>query len=220
MPNWPVMTILLIAAGTFILLNLLRSREESRRQRPPVRGGARSESEDPQGRRQPPLTDLDRFLQEVHRRRTAEGAEADVEPPPRRPDPERVSPRRSVPEPAARVSLPPSRRSPRSGERASTRRSGAPTAREEVIPLAVAVEETTARSRAQSGPEPSATAFPGSPPPLPSVKAVQSVAGPASRGMQDKSYLAFLSSRQSLRNAVILREIFDPPLCKRGAKPH
>jgi hypothetical protein len=220
MPGWPVMTILLIAAGTFILLNLLRSREETRRPRPPVRGGARSESEDPQERRQPPLTDLDRFLQEVHRRRTAEEADAKAEPPPRRTDPEQVSPRRSMPEPVARVSLPPTRRSPRSGDRPTSRRSGAPTAREEVIPLAVAVEETTARSRAQSGPEPSATAFPSSPPPIPTVRAVQSVAAPGAKGRQDKSFLAFLSSRQSLRNAVILREIFDPPLCKRAAKPH
>jgi hypothetical protein len=219
MPGWPAMTILLIAAGTFILLNLLRSREETRRQRPPVRGGAPSESEDPQGRRQPPLTDLDRFLQEVHRRRAAEGEEANAEPAPRQPDLERVRPRRSAPDTAARVPLPPSRRLPRSGERASSRRSGAPGAQEEVIPLAIAVEETTARSRAQSGPESSATAFPSSPPPLPSVKAVQSVAAPGSRGRQDKSFLAFLSSRQSLRNAVILREIFDPPLCKRAAKP-
>jgi hypothetical protein len=220
MPPWPIWTILLIAAGTFILLNLLRSRDEIRRQRPPMRGGSPSDTDESQSRKQAPVTDLDRFLQEVHRRRSTEGAEIAAEPPARRSIPERVSTRSATPDPAARAALPPSRRSPRSGDRIPSRRSGTSEAQVEAIPLAIAVEEPTGRSRAQSGPEPSATVFPGSPPPLPSVKAVQSVAAVGSKGKQDKSFLALLSTRQSLRNAVILREIFDPPLCKRTSRPH
>jgi hypothetical protein len=220
MPPWPIWTILLIAAGTFILLNLLRSREETRRQRPPVRGASPSDADDSQSRKQAPVTDLDRFLQEVHRRRTSEGAEIVAVTPARRPTPERGSTRSSAQDPATRAALPPSRRSLRSGERIPSRRSGASEAQAEAIPLAIAVEEPTSRSRVPPVLEPTGTAFPGSPPPPAAVKAVQSVAAPGSRKRQDSSFLAYLSSRQSLRNVVILREIFDPPLCKRASKPH
>jgi hypothetical protein len=220
MPQWTIWTILLIAAGTFILLNLLRSREETRGQRTPMRRGAQNDADESRGKRQPPLTDLDRFLQEVHRRRTAEGPEAETETPVRRPEPEQSGRRASSPAPVARAALPPSRRSRPAGERSSSRRSGTSQTQEEVIPLAIAVEEPAGRSRGQSGPEPSSTVFPGSPPPLPSVKAVQSVAAPGSKKRQDNSFLALLSSRQSLRNAIIVREILDPPICKRHAQPH
>jgi hypothetical protein len=198
MPGWPVMTILLIAAGTFILLNLLRNREETRRQRPPMRDGIRNEADDPRPRREPPLTDLDRFLQEVHRRRTSESAEAKPEPPRR-------------PVPAPRVAPSASRRSSRAGERATSRSS----AREEVIPLAIAVDTPADRPRNQGVPEPGVIAFPGSPVAPPTVTTIQRVGATGVKKRQDTSFLRFLSSRSSLRDAVILREIFDPPLCKR-----
>jgi hypothetical protein len=221
MPGWPVMTILLIAAGTFVLLNLLRNREEIRRQRPPVRGDAREEGDDPQTRRQPPLTDLDRFLQEVHRRRqTGEAPEAMVELPQRPSESERVRPRPPVAEPVGRVARVPGRRSPRTGEKPSSRGSGASARQQEVIPLAIAVQEPASRSQVQFGTETSATVFLSSPPPVAAVRAVQSVEAPGAKARPNKSFLALLSSRQALRDVMILREIFDPPLCKRGVKPH
>jgi hypothetical protein len=212
MPQWGIWTILLIAAGTFILLNLLRSREELRRQRPLSRGGSSRDAEGSEARKQPPLTDLDRFLQEVHRRRNADETESAPKPAVRQPASGRTGNRSSAPQPA----VPVGRRSPRAGERTPSRRPSASRAQEEVIPLAIAVEEPAGRGKVRSVPEPAAAAFPSSPPPPPAVllsakPAVVSVSGK----QQDRTFLAFLSSRQSLRDAVILREIFDPPLCKR-----
>jgi hypothetical protein len=160
-------------------------------------------------------------LQEVHRRRqSGEAPEAKAEPPQRFSESERASPRRAAPEPVARVARVPSRRSPRSGEKPSSRGTVASPLQEDVIPLVIAVEEPASRSQVQFGTDPSATAFPSSPPPLAAVRAVQSVEAPGSKARQNKSFLALLSSRQALRDVMILREIFDPPLCKRRAKPH
>jgi hypothetical protein len=210
---WPIWAILLVAAGAFILLNLLRNKEEMRRRHPPVQGRARGTEDNPDGTRQAPVTDLDRFLQEVHRRRrVAEGEESGAQPV-RRPVESPASPRRSTPAPVPRAYPGPSRRAPRSGERPTARRpSAAPV---EVIPLAIPVEDPASRSWARSGPEPSATVFPASPQPLPAVRAVQSVEASRSPARKGNSFLALLNSRQALRNAIVLREILDPPLCKR-----
>src|ERR1700736_2238034 len=102
--NLTIWAILLTAAGVFILLNLLRTKEESRRRGPP-QGGAPVAEDNPQARREPPMTDLDRFLQEVHRRRVAaEGEE------PREDRPVR---------PVERVTIPPRRPTPTSTSRPS-----------------------------------------------------------------------------------------------------
>jgi hypothetical protein len=202
--GWPL-AILLTAAGAFILLNLLRSKEEARRRRP-VQGSAREQDDNPERKRQAPVTDLDRFLQEVHRRRRqAEGEEATPQP--------RVEPVIVVRPPARpdRVGPIPGRRPARSRERQPARRSDA--AAFEAIPVAIAVEEP--RSAARSGPEPSATVFPASPPALPAVRAVQSVEASRSGARRGKSFFALLNSRQALRDAIVLREILGPPLCKR-----
>src|SRR5439155_20799500 len=141
-----------------ILLSLLRNQEETCRRRP-AQGGVRGAEDNPDSKRRPPLTDLDRFLQEVHRRRmAAEGEETTEETSPR-PVAPLIIPRRSGPASASRVPPGPGRRMARSGERQPSRRSAAAPIEVEAIPVAIPVEDTAAQSSARSGPEPSSTVF-------------------------------------------------------------
>jgi len=208
---WQIWIILLIAAGTFILLNLLRSREEARRQPPRARNSARRASDESEGGRQEPITDLDRFLREVHSRRSAAGAE----PPAARPAPER--PRKSSPLPTGRVAPPPKRRSGRPEERSTTRRSNVSETPLEAIPVAIAVEVPVRAEPQPSTPNPYVVGFPGASPMPPAPSTAGPIAASMSRPGQG-AFVGLLSSRQSLRDVMILREIFDPPLCKRRPK--
>jgi hypothetical protein len=210
--EWHFWLVPLIAVAVWILGSLLRSGAEERQrmlQRQNPGGG-------PDGGRQPqrPNTDLDRFLQEVHRRRQAsERRDVQEEPPP---VPERADSR-----PKPRPVPPPVRQPPPPPRRPAVRPASPPPAVRR--PQTRTVEDPTPVVQ---------VVVPASPTPvdqLPAVVPVLSEVGIAPGRQARKartatyrdpvgpppSLAALLSSPEGLRNAFILREILDAPLCKR-----
>jgi hypothetical protein len=203
----------LTALGVFIILNLLRNKEEARRRRPPLRESRPEDADEPSGRRQEPVTDFDRYLQDFQRRRraTERGEQRPrLQPPVRRDQTAQSRPRR-----ANTASSRPS--APRASVDAPlARQSTARPLQTDVIPYALPVNEPTSLLPAALAPIPvtPATAFPV----IPTAPPVARGAGTTSMlrpGVAQGSFKALLQSRQNLRSAIILREILDPPLSKR-----
>jgi hypothetical protein len=219
--NWFFWLLPVIALGIWILSNLLTNREEEKRPARPVRRpAAGDESGRPQ---QPVLTDLDRFLQEVNRRRQAAEARAAnpaqarppvpapvpiAERPARVPRPEPAPPRvRPVP-----TSQPARRSTPRPSppvRRSSTR---------DEPPLALPVEVVVARA-SDRVPERAAIIFPAAAPaPVAPPNSPEEAPPPVRRSQSSGSLRELLTSRDSVRTAIVLREIFDPPLAARTGR--
>jgi hypothetical protein len=181
--QWLIPVILIII---WVVNSFLRGNEEERnknRQRPTPRGD-RPPSE-PTARRS--TSDIDRFLEEVNRRRR-QAAE-------RRPTPE---PPRQRP-PSRPPSAPPPRRQPTSRpvERI-------PTA--EVIPVVEAVATAVAARPPALTAQPAATA-------QPTPGAVNASVPVVPAPMQQ--LMGLLASPENLRTAILLREVLGPPRCRR-----
>jgi hypothetical protein len=209
--NWAVWLILLIPVAVSILSLLFKSKEEPKRDgrlRPPPT--ARPGGPTRPGRR--PVSDIDQFLEEINRRRR-EAAErrrpteptAAPTPPPivERPAPPPPIPQR---EPLRPVPVPPPRL-PRRPERER--------------PLPTRIRERPLQ------PEPVLVAEPVPPPPPPAPPAPPAPAVPAVLGTYVVTrppspaltqLVTMLRSPQSLRTAILLREIFDPPVSRRAGQ--
>jgi hypothetical protein len=210
--HWEVLIVPLIALGVWILGTLFRPEEDERakqRRRGPLEGGARL----PPRR---PVTDLDRFLEEARRRRETAERGRSASPP-----------AETAPEPQQRVARPPllqdrpSREPPRRPRPAPSTPSRRPAAE---VPVALPV----ARPVTIPVPEPSiptAVVVPiAEPIPPPADAAEVSPAGVHPDAPHKRSPVltpvlaqvaALLRSPQSAGAALVLREIFDQPLCRR-----
>jgi hypothetical protein len=225
--HWEVLIVPLIALGVWILGTLFRNEEDERarqRRRGNLEGGVRV----PPRR---PVTDLDRFLEEARRRR--EAAErgrggsppaAATEAPPRatRPPwsperPAREGPRRPRPSPPT---APPRRPAAEVPVAIPVPRPAAPQ------PAAPAQAEVVRVVRVEAAP---VAAMPtaesvrraDSPPPAPPAPPQPTPATPhPSRGQAMTPILtqvvALLRSPQAAGTALVLREIFDQPRCRRS----
>ena len=205
---WCFWAVLLFAGGVLILLNIIRNREVIRRQQ----GSPREAGDEPPSRREQPTTDLDRFLREVHRRRRT----AQEEGAPGREPPPLVREPRPAAQPFSRTSAPPPRRPSRSEDRLPSRRPSATPIQTDVIPVVIPVDDPGPGTKKRLAAQASAVEFPASaaaPPGSPSVAATLRAAG-----QRRAAIVALLGNPQALRNAIILREIFDPPLCKRHGR--
>lgn len=185
MPQWEVWLVPLIAMAVWILGSLLRGGAEERK-----RGSPRADAGDRLQRRpqQRSQSDLERFLEDVHRRR--QGTE---EPSTEGPPPVAVEPARTKPVAPRRVPAPPVVRKPKPkppAVRATVAEVVA--AMEAALPVALPVNEAV-------GPASSSKPAPRASP--------KQAASPA--------LMAMLRTPAALRNAIILQEIFDPPLCRR-----
>jgi hypothetical protein len=213
--HWEVLIVPLIALGVWILGTLFRNEEDERarqRRRGSLEGG---------GVRVPPrrpVTDLDRFLEEARRRREAaergrssSPAAATEAPPPRpmRPPLQQDRPAREAP------------RRPRSSSPA-----GPPRRPAAEVPVARAVPSSPPPAeadvvrvvRAESVPVPVAPIPVAEP--VPPARALPAPAMPQpGRGQVRNPILtqvvALLRSPQAAGTALVLREIFDQPLCRR-----
>jgi hypothetical protein len=213
--------ILILGLAFAILRSLLRKREEDQlRDRTPPR--PRVNTPEQPGQRKPVTTDLDRFLQEVNRRRKlAEergGPQVSEVPMPVRPVPPKPPPRPVAPLP--RVTQPP-RQPSRPLASPQTRK---PLVRPQVVsppPLVIAVDEPSGFPVAQPAPPPAVE-------PTPNYSAetvtalgsnaparLSSTRKPATPSRRKAALRALLTSGENLQAAMILREIFDAPLCRR-----
>jgi len=191
-----------IALGMFILAHVLRNNEEERRtnrnrttpdrERPVTRRASRSEDQ------------VDRFLEEVNRRRKqiAETRQ-------RRPAPEAPPARSRQPGGLARRTAPPPKPRPLAEPMPAPRPAPAPEVVAEVIPLAVPVPSTPSQSSGLEG---------GSYQPAPGRAPLSEVTlGEKAKTIapEMKQVAKLISSTQSLRTAMLLRIIMEPPLCRR-----
>lgn len=203
--QWEVLLVPLIAMAVWIIGSLMRGsiEEKKRNESRPASGNGGSPTSRPSRQKQP--NDLQQFLEEVQRRRqTSEQQPAEAPPEPSRPGPEPIE-RRPKPRPAGQQ-----KRQPRPSAPSPTRRPRPRATNEPGVVDLVVVEET----RMVEAQPPLAIPVAGAivpmavPPPAPVV----------SRDREKNlspSLVALLRTREALRNAIILREIFDPPLCKR-----
>jgi hypothetical protein len=187
--------------AVWILGSLMRGGMEER-QRQQGRPNANNGPDRARPAPQRPANDLESFLREVHRRRQT------AEPPP--PEPERAE-SRPKPRPA-----PPPRRQPRPAPPPATRR---PEPRRNVDePVAVEVVRVQELPPAVL-PVPPSAAFPAvAEVVVPFAAAPLAAPPPAPRPAVKRpppALAGLLDSPAALRKAIILREIFDPPLCKR-----
>ncbi len=197
MRNWHFI-IPIIAVAVWILSSLIKGNEEQvRRPRP------RPEPDEPppdRPRRAP--SEIDRFLQEVQRRRKDKDGEERRKDPERRAEPVMAEIPRAIPVEPILIPEPLRRASGRHGERASKRRSV------EVPPVVV-----------QEVPPPAALATSGSfwQPPAQAAQptAARAAGTPAQQTSASRQLLALLRSPQSLGTAFLLREVLDRPLSMR-----
>jgi hypothetical protein len=186
-----------VMLGIWFLIQLIRKTDEERRSRERAANSDRP----PLRPRRPPAGDIDRFLEEVNRRRrqaterrpgTTEEVRPVVATPVTRPGPG------ARPRPAPR--LQPTRQSPPRGAVPQ------PPLAEVVVAVPVAVPATGLQRLA-----PAPTAPPPPEPPLVPGTATK-VSPPADPVVLLKT---LLQSPQNLRAAILLRVILDPPLCRR-----
>lgn len=190
----------IVVLGVYILSSLLRNQEEEKR------ADRQRQGADPDRMAQPRAAqrsgnDIDRFLDEVNRRRrqAAERAPAAPQRPTRsiptaRPVPASRSPRPAQQPPPARPPAPP-RRPP--VELVPQPREAPPVAEVvEVLPVLEPLE-----------PQPAPTP----PPAEPSFPAT----APRSAVPERNLLVSLLQSREGLRTALLLKIILDPPSCKR-----
>ncbi len=216
-----LLLIVVVVELVWILSSIFRGTEDDRKgqQRPPLTPRAPGAPGPRQPR--PPATTVDRFLEEINRRRreAAErqtaGGQSRPQPPapggPRPPEPPRRQPR-----PAPAVLTPPSARPPAAGR---------------VVPAEVVVAEVQyPQVEAIEARRARPAAKPASPPavtpaekvvvaevvelrPRPDQAATRLSRPASARAAQ---LIAMLQNRQALRNALVLNEILGPPLCERG----
>lgn len=216
--QWEIWLVPLIAMAVWILGSLLRGNVEDRQRN--NNGPQRPNPREPgpqEGRPRKPATDLEKFLEEVHRRRQAtEKGEDEPSQEPPRPIPVVEKP---VSRPQPRIVPAPLRQPPQPKR---TQRTAAPTVRrtrprqsmEEPVVLDVVVVQEPQPPLVQPVAPPSV---------IPSGDVVVMSAAlrtppttpRSSTPRVTPSLAALLSSRQNLRNAFILKEIFDPPLSRR-----
>ncbi len=203
MGDWVGLLIPLIIAAVWILNQLVKNREDPRRKPPPLPAPGEDE---PGPRPRRTASDVDKFLDEVRRRRArAEGREASapVQAPPRR----RPPVRQPVPE-VQRTFPPPSQVPPplpRTRPPAPPFSSSLPAPRippREDILVAEVVSLSPAPAHRLTGLAPAPVLVP-----VPAVRAT------ASTPLAET--LSLLKKRQTLAAAVVLREIFGPPLSAR-----
>jgi hypothetical protein len=206
--GWVGWAVILTSAAVFIVLNLLRNKDEARR-RPPVRRETESTDDDaPPSERRQPITDFDRYLQDFQRRRQAkDGGQQRPKPQPvaRLAQPIDRRTRRPAPVPVARPAA-------RSTVDAPLSQRPAPS-RNEPIPYAIPVDEAPPPRAIPAPTSVPIAAFPTVP--VAATARAIGQAGIARPKVRSDSFVALLQSKQSLRNIMILREILDPPLSKR-----
>jgi hypothetical protein len=220
-----LLLIVVVVELVWILSSIFRGTEDDRKgqQRPPLTPRAPGASGPPRTQR-PPATTVDRFLEEINRRRreaaerqTPAGQIRPQVPVPGRPrslEPRPEPPRRQ-PRPAPAVVTPPLARPPAPGRLPA-----------EVVVTEVQypqVEEIEARrprpavkpasSPAASPPEKVVAAEVIEVRPRPDKAATRQTRPAPARAAQ---LMAMLQNRQTLRNALVLNEILAPPLCERG----
>jgi hypothetical protein len=201
----------IVVLGVWILSSLLRNNEEERRNprkpRPfPDREGGQVDR--PQGKSS---SDIDRFLEEVNRRRRQAGEARKVPPPPERPQVRTPPVAEAVP--VQRQRRPP----PAQGGRPVT-----PRARRQPVP------ERVVEVLPQAEPVTAVEVVPPAAPVLwPPVEDAYKLAGATSAGVAQVTGIrkpspeltqlaALLRTPQSMRSAMLLRIIFDPPVCRRN----
>ncbi len=216
--HWEILIIPLIAFAVWVLSSLFKETEE------PGKGRPRQGSASPGPRRGP--AEIDRFLAQRRQRRTPDGGSAEragepvAQPEQSRPRPSREQPR-----------SPGERRQP--GSRPPTAREAGPTKPPAAPPRLLADQPAPAPAK----PAPAAKLELPRAPTVPVAQPVAATAGPVPEvpvsGLQRPSIVPtvtvkeqslpplgqLLRSPQSARLAFILREIINPPLCRRPRNP-
>jgi hypothetical protein len=203
MNNWNFVLILAVLIELlWILSNVFRSKEEEREKEQSPRRSDRIE----RPRQRTPSTNVDRFLEEINRRRR-EAAERQARGP-------TVSPPRT--EPVSPTDVPPRRRvleAAQAPRQAPTRLRPRPQTDLRRIPQVEAVVET-------AEPVPMAqvdTVAPGALAQAAAAFLATSVpVRPRSRMLTE--VLPLIQSKRALPLAIVLNEIFGPPLCRRGRR--
>jgi hypothetical protein len=211
--DWRFVLILLVPLAVWVLSSIFRPSEEERR------GERRRAGEGPPRR---PATELDRFLEEARRRKGAgRPAEAPERPPEARPE-ARVERVPLPARPVAPAAPPRPRQAPAAERRPSLGREGraaepAPPPRRPVAEPALVVQPVLVVPPPPPPPAPAA--------PAPVVLApAPPVGGAVSRKPErpTSTFLtqlaALLQKKETVGAAVVLREIFDRPLCDRGPR--
>jgi hypothetical protein len=193
MDNWAAVGILFaISIAVWILSSIFRNREEEQRS-PRPRSSA---------------SDLDNFLKEIERRKRQ------GEPPRGRPAPPRAipvpPPRRAAPPPRPQR-VPPSPASP-----PVVRPIAVPVKRVKAVePVVLEVVEAVTPPAASAPTQRLPEAIPVTP--LPPPQKPEPAPTPAVIAAPETSkLLELLSTPQSLRTALLLREVLGPPVCRRG----
>jgi hypothetical protein len=215
--NWQAWIVPVIALGVWILSHLLRGSEQDKKAPPRGRQG-----ENPPGRPKEPLTDLDRFLREVNRRR--QNAEERRPGPAAKPptiltaQPVAERPRPSMPKPVRAV--PPRRQAGRPAP-APNKTPSTPAFQPEPLTVLPA-DGKPLHAISLPASEQTPLAFPTSSEIIriatPAATATLAKMAPAIRQAGSSPvppFLTLLSSAENLKAAMVLREIFDPPLCHR-----
>ncbi len=207
MAGWEVLLIPLIALGLWIVSAIFRGAAGAAKNERPGQVG----QQEAQRALRRPASDLDRFLEETRRRKAAQAppaAPATAEPVAARPQP---LPRPAPPRPAAPV---PQARPAQSAERR-------PTPKREARPAEVPVQRRQANEPAMVPPPAPATvavvtpvqAVPVS---LPTASGQVRAAGqPRAANPFLVQLAALLNKKESIRAAIVLREVLDRPLCDR-----
>lgn len=208
--DWIKWLIPLIALAVYILSNMAKEREETRRPLrplPPPLPPPKDTGDRP--KRSP--SEVDRFLEEVRRRREETAKPAEVKPAAPRPvaerQPERPAvverPRPQRPAPAEALTRPGSsgKEEPVKQQRPPARR---PAAGQEAIPVV------------QLAPLPAASILAPPPQPTPELGALH-LSMPQARAVSPaaKQLMELLKTPQTLRTAFLLREVFERPRCRR-----
>lgn len=197
--------IIIIAIGVGILSSIFRNKAEEERPGLPRRPPQGS------GRSRPSMENVDRFLEEIERRRreAAQHSRTPASAPPvrTRTAPQRTEPpRRPVAAPAPVKPARPSR---------------LPSARPSSPPVEVVVVEETGRvEKITSSVPPADGRTPEARPVVPGIEALSSVSSPAKIAEQAASpvlasLLPLLRSPRTLATAVVLQEIVGKPRCQR-----
>jgi hypothetical protein len=204
MNNWTIWLILLIPVAVSILSLLFRPTKEEPRRGPRMRPHVQEGGETPRTARRS-VSEIDQFLEEINRRRR-EAAERRRGSEPVVPVP--VPEVKPVPPPPRLRPLPPPVSKPRRTEKP---RQVTPVRVRERIPEAERV--VIAETAAPTFPEVPGPVVPA-PIPAPQPFANIMLRRPPSRALLQ--ILPLLNSPQSLRSAILLREILDGPVARRS----
>ena len=218
-----LLLIVVVVEAVWILSSLFRGSEEEHRagqRRAP--GPGRGEA--PGSRPRAAQTNVDRFLEEINRRRR-EAAERQGGSPPRpAPAPERprvAAPSSEAPRrPLVRVPVPVARTGPSTPPAPSPRRADRPrlaTAERVEVVIAEVVPSPPAPAAAPSPKSPGEAFVPTvtSPGRLPGAGSASGYTRKRTVSAAAGELLPLLSDRKSIRTAFVLKEIFEPPLCRR-----